>query len=169
MAMNDTTISTAAPGTINVHEQVPAGGQSSAAVETKVTKPGKAVKPRKGKAPAATGKPVPTKRKASMPAPAAVPPKARRAMKVVDSNGDIGIKQNANPSHRTKADAVLNRLRTTKGTTIEGLMEATGWQAHSVRGFLSAVVRKKLGLVLASEVGKDGIRRYRIEGDAGIA
>jgi hypothetical protein len=32
-----------------------------------------------------------------------------------------------------------------------------------VRGFLSAVVKKKLGLSLANEVGKDGVRRYRID------
>ena len=42
-------------------------------------------------------------------------------------------------------------------------MEATGWQAHSVRGFLSAVVKKKLALNLVSETGKDGVRHYRID------
>lgn len=66
----------------------------------------------------------------------------------------------------SKTDLVLKKLRAVRGATIEMLMEATGWQAHSVRGFLSATVRKKLRLQLSSEVGKDGTRRYRIE-DAG--
>ena len=62
----------------------------------------------------------------------------------------------------TKTEIVLKKLRAGKGASIEQLVEATGWQAHSVRGFLSATVRKKLGLPLVSDVGKDGIRRYRI-------
>jgi hypothetical protein len=40
-------------------------------------------------------------------------------------------------------------------------MHSTGWQSHSVRGFLAAVVRKKLGLRLESEK-TDGERVYRI-------
>lgn len=63
----------------------------------------------------------------------------------------------------TKTAIVVKKLSSPKGVTTEVLMEATGWQAHSVRGFLSAVVKKKLGLNLVNEMGKDGVRRYRIE------
>ncbi len=64
----------------------------------------------------------------------------------------------------TKSAAVLRLLGSANGARIEDLMKATGWQTHSVRGFLSATVKKKLGLALTSESGKDGVRRYRIEG-----
>jgi hypothetical protein len=65
-------------------------------------------------------------------------------------------------SEATKADVILKRLAAPKGVSIQMLMEATGWQAHSVRGFLSGTVKKKLGLTVDNEVGKDGTRRYRI-------
>lgn len=74
-------------------------------------------------------------------------------------------KPKTKPAHaaETKASIVLKKLNSPKGVTIDTLMEATGWQAHSVRGFLSAVVKKKLGLNLVSETGKDGVRCYRID------
>ena len=62
----------------------------------------------------------------------------------------------------SKSEIVVSKLRTAKGAAIETLMTATGWQAHSVRGFLSRTVRKKLGLPLESEIGKDGQRRYQL-------
>ena len=66
----------------------------------------------------------------------------------------------------TKTELVLVKLRGAKGISIEALAQQTGWQLHSVRGFLSGTVRKKLCHTLISEVGKDGTRRYRITGDA---
>ena len=64
---------------------------------------------------------------------------------------------------RTKSAAVLALLSAKDGTTITEIAAATGWQNHSVRGFLSGTVRKKLGREIASAL-VDGERRYRIAG-----
>jgi hypothetical protein len=61
----------------------------------------------------------------------------------------------------TKNDRVLRMLRFRDGATIAALVRATCWQPHSVRGFLAGVVKKKLGLNLASERTKAG-RVYRV-------
>jgi hypothetical protein len=63
----------------------------------------------------------------------------------------------------SKTAIILDLIRRPKGATIEELMAAAGWQAHSVRGFLSAVVGKKMGLKLESTKGEDGKRKYQIK------
>src|SRR6516164_10601799 len=60
----------------------------------------------------------------------------------------------------TKHERVLGLLQAKGGTTVAAISKVTGWQPHSVRG-LAGVVKKKLGLTLASEKTRSG-RIYRI-------
>jgi hypothetical protein len=62
---------------------------------------------------------------------------------------------------QTKQQRCLDLLGRREGATIEDLEQATGWQKHSVRGFLAGTVKKKLGLTLVSEKPDAGPRRYR--------
>jgi hypothetical protein len=52
-------------------------------------------------------------------------------------------------------------LQSPSGTTIAAMMKATGWQQHSVRGFIAGVVRKRLKMKLGSKK-VDGNRVYQI-------
>jgi Protein of unknown function (DUF3489) len=70
----------------------------------------------------------------------------------------------ANPG--SKQSRVIEMLRSPGGATIAAMMEATGWQQHSVRGFLAGVVRKRLKLKLGSKKVDDE-RVYQIAGDRG--
>jgi uncharacterized protein DUF3489 len=62
---------------------------------------------------------------------------------------------------RSKQERVIAMLRSPTGTTIATIMKATGWQPHSVRGFLAGVVRKRLKLKLTSKK-VNGDRIYQI-------
>jgi hypothetical protein len=61
----------------------------------------------------------------------------------------------------SKQDKIVALLRRPEGADLDVLVKETGWQKHSVRGFLAGTVRKKLKLPLLSEK-IDGVRTYRI-------
>ncbi|MBS0276177.1 MAG: DUF3489 domain-containing protein, partial [Proteobacteria bacterium] len=70
------------------------------------------------------------------------------------------------PSHRsgTKHDQILNLLRRKQGASIAEMQKVSGWQPHSVRGFLSGTVKTRLGLKLSSIMSKNAERRYTVAG-----
>jgi hypothetical protein len=72
---------------------------------------------------------------------------------------------NASKSVSGKIAILVNLLQQPRGTTIESMMAATGWQAHSVRGAISGSIKKALGIAVISEK-IDGARTYRIEAAA---
>jgi len=67
------------------------------------------------------------------------------------------------PEGVTKQERMLTLLSQPAGASIEEMMHATGWQQHSVRGFLAGTVKRKLGFSLTSQKPDDGVRRYRIK------
>src|SRR5258706_4311133 len=72
-----------------------------------------------------------------------------------------GDRKNVTNDPSTKQSRVIAMLQSQAGTTIAAMMKATGWQQHSVRGFLAGVVRKRLNLKLGSKE-VDGNRVYQI-------
>ena len=62
----------------------------------------------------------------------------------------------------SKKAEVLALMRRAKGVTLAEIMEKTGWQAHTVRGFVSGTLTKKLGLDVESFRTDDKERCYRI-------
>lgn len=77
----------------------------------------------------------------------------------IDASRSVG-----RPRADCKQAGVIAMLRAPAGATIASMPGVTGWQPHSVRGFLAGVIRKKLGLSLISEPGDVG-RVYWIKND----
>lgn len=94
--------------------------------------------------------------------PKSKPVSARQPTKVKPAKS-LQPQTKPEPSARTgsKIDAVVTMLRAKQGASITQLVTATGWQQHSVRGAISGMLKKKLGLNVVSEK-VDGTRLYRI-------
>ena len=91
--------------------------------------------------------------------PAAKSPLSVKAAKAVQQSAEEP--KTNKPDARSKQERVIAMLRSPTGTTIAAIVKATGWQQHSVRGFLAGVVRKRLKLKLGSKK-INGNRIYQI-------
>ena len=63
----------------------------------------------------------------------------------------------------SKTATVLDLLKRPGGATAKELLKATNWQPHSLRGFISGTLGKKMGLTVSSTKGEDGERSYSIK------
>jgi uncharacterized membrane protein len=107
----------------------------------------KGTKAKKDAPKAKTGKTTPSKKMAAKTTPN---PNAEK----------VSVKGRAN----SKKTAVLDLLRRKDGATLAEIAKATGWQNHSIRGFISGTVGKRMGLKVESSKSDAGERMYKIAG-----
>jgi hypothetical protein len=62
----------------------------------------------------------------------------------------------------SKTEKVLDLLKRSGGASLKEIMKATDWQPHSVRGFISGTLGKKMGLKVESTKTEDGERIYSL-------
>jgi hypothetical protein len=137
-----------------VTEQEASTEAATAPVEQRPDKKARAAKqkpdvaPTKGKSgkKATPAKKAPRAEKSAKPAKATKAPKSEKG----------GVREGS------KTATVLALLQRAKGATLAEIMEATSWQAHSVRGFISGTLGKKMGLKVESTKRDDGIRVYTV-------
>ena len=89
--------------------------------------------------------------------------KHKRAPAASTAKTRSSAKSGAATDQSSKQSRLITMLRSPTGGTLAQMMTLTGWQAHSVRGVISGVLRKKLGLnVHCDAASEDGARIYRI-------
>ena len=71
------------------------------------------------------------------------------------------VEGNRKSATATKQNRIISMLRSKTGATLAAIVKATGWQPHSVRGFLS-IVPKRLGLRIESDKAPGKDRIYRV-------
>jgi hypothetical protein len=94
--------------------------------------------------------------RAAEPRPHAAATKAKQALTAIHAEKPSAAR------HGTKKAKILDLLKRPDGVTLKALMKATGWQAHSVRGFLSGTLGKKMGTPVESFKSDAGERAYRL-------
>ncbi len=89
---------------------------------------------------------------------------APKDVQKADASDDLQKLEATPPTIRpgTKLAAIIDAMHHPGGATIAQMMAGTGWQAHTIRGAISGMVRKRLGYQVVTEKMVDGQRAYRI-------
>jgi len=106
----------------------------------------------------ATATPVAPQAPAVAPEQAPAKNKATRGKKAPEAKEAKGVRAGS------KTETILALMNQPGGTTLNAIMEATQWQAHSVRGFISGTLGKKMGMTVVSAKNATGERNYSIQG-----
>ncbi len=116
-------------------------------------------------APATEGQPKAGKKASRAPQGAHVAKKKGKSGKKATpaKKAPKGAKKATGAREGSKTNKVLELLKRPGGVTAKELMKVTGWQPHSVRGFLSGTVGKKMGLTVTSTKGEGGERSYSVK------
>ena len=94
---------------------------------------------------------------------AVAPLKTKQASRAgLTQNAAVSRKDDSTARRGSKTAKILELLKRSGGATLKEIMKATAWQSHSVRGFLSGTLRKKLGMRVDSFKRDDNERTYRI-------
>ncbi len=132
----------------------PAAAEQGALVAPEKAASTKAAKPKKG---------APKGQKAAKTAKSSAKPAAKAAAK---KNVQPASKKAAKPSaprEGSKKQIIIDLMQRKEGATMAEIAKATGWQNHSIRGFVSGTLTKKMGLKIESTKNEAGERAYRIE------
>ena len=92
------------------------------------------------------------------------PKKAKSGKKATPAKkAPQGAKKAPGARDASKTATILEMLKRPGGATAKELLKATGWQPHSLRGFISGTLGKKMGLAVTSTKGEDGERSYSVK------
>ena len=90
------------------------------------------------------------------------PEDAKRPSEEPTATEDPAAPKERKPRQGTKQQQMIDLLRRPKGATLLEIVEATGWQQHTIRGAMAGALKKKLGLTITSEKDQSRGRVYRI-------
>jgi hypothetical protein len=136
----------------NIEETETVTAQTTAASDQpKATKKATGAKPARNVAPA--------KAKSGKKATAAKksPRAAKKAARPAKAAKEKGVREGS------KTETILEMLKRPEGATAKELLKATGWQPHSLRGFISGTLGKKMGLTVTSTKTETAERTYSVK------